>query len=134
MLASSSQACLGHENAVWTVQVRSSKVHWHTADVNSSNFSCFQVEEGHQIQFNLDYFMLPCATQSIRIRDGRDAWMSELIGEYTGRGIQYSGPVISSGNLVLIDFHLNDSQIVSNACYAGFIGHVELIGESLIDL
>lgn len=76
--------------------------------------------------------MLPCATQSIRIRDGRDVWMSELIGEYTGRGIQFSGPVISTGNLVLIDFHLNDSQIVNNACYAGFIGHVELIGENLI--
>lgn len=78
--------------------------------------------------------MLPCATQSIRIRDGKDVWMSELIGEYTGRGVQYSGPVISSGNLVLIDFHLNDSQIVNNACYAGFIGHVELIGEFFINL
>lgn len=73
--------------------------------------------------------MLPCATQSIRIRDGKDAWMSELIGEYSGRGVRSSGRVVSSGNLVLIDFHLNDSQIVSNACYAGFIGHVEVIGE-----
>lgn len=88
-----------------------------------------QVEEGHQIQLNLDFFMLPCATQSIRVRDGKDVWMSELIGEYTGRGDKYSGAVVSSGNLVLIDFHLNDSQIVNNACYAGFIGHVEVIGE-----
>lgn len=73
--------------------------------------------------------MLPCPTQSIRIRDGRDAWMSELIGEYTGRGAYDNGNVVSSGNLVLIDFHLNDSQIANNICYAGFIGHVELIGE-----
>ena len=73
--------------------------------------------------------MLPCPTQSIKIRDGKDAWMSELIGEYSGRGVYDNGNVVSSGNLVLIDFHLNDSQIVNNACYAGFIGHVELIGE-----
>lgn len=89
----------------------------------------FQVEEGHQIQFNLDYFMLPCATQIIRVRDGRDAYMSELIGEFSGRGADDSGSVVSSGNIVLIDFHLNDSQIVNKACYAGFIGHVEVIGE-----
>lgn len=55
--------------------------------------------------------------------------MSELIGEYSGRSVRYSGNVVSSGNLVLIDFHLNDSQIVSSACYAGFIGHVAVIGE-----
>lgn len=73
--------------------------------------------------------MLPCPTQSIKIRDGKDAWMSELIGEYSGRGVYDNGIVASTGNLVLIDFHLNDSQIVNNACYAGFIGHVELIGE-----
>jgi len=73
--------------------------------------------------------MLPCPTQTIRLRDGKDAWMSELIGEYSGRGVDYTGPVLSSGNVVLIDFHLNDSQIVSSACYAGFIGHVEVIGE-----
>lgn len=89
----------------------------------------FKVEEGQQIQFNLDYFMLPCPTQSIKIRDGKDAWMSELIGEYSGRGVYDNGNVVSTGNLVLIDFHLNDSQIVNNACYAGFIGHVELIGK-----
>lgn len=88
-----------------------------------------QVEEGHQIQFNLDYFMLPCPTQSIKVRDGKDAWMSELIGEFTGRGVNDNGNVVSSGNLVLIDFHLNDSQILNNACYAGFIGHVQLIGK-----
>jgi hypothetical protein len=63
------------------------------------------------------------------VRDGKDAWMSELIGEYTGRGIRYNGNVVSSGDVLLIDFHLNDSQIVNNACYAGFIGHVEVIGE-----
>lgn len=90
-----------------------------------------QVEEGHQIQFSLDYFVLPCPTQSIRVRDGKDAWLSELIGEFTGRGIHFSSNVVSSGELLLIDFHLNDSQIVNNAasCYAGFIGHVEVIGE-----
>lgn len=88
-----------------------------------------QVEEGHQIRFDMDFFMLPCPTQTIRIRDGKDAWMSELIGEYSGRGVYFSGNVVSTGNLVLIDFHLNDSQIVNNACYAGFIGHVEVIGE-----
>lgn len=57
--------------------------------------------------------------------------MSELIGEYTGRGIRYDGKIMSTGDLLLIDFHLNDSQIVSNAasCYAGFIGYVEVVGE-----
>lgn len=55
--------------------------------------------------------------------------MSELIGEYTGRGIKYNGNSVSSGDVLLIDFHLNDSEIVNNACYAGFIGHVEIIGE-----
>lgn len=73
--------------------------------------------------------MLPCPTQSIRVRDGKDAWMSELIGEFSGRGSVYdNGNVASSGNLVLIDFHMNDSQIANNICYAGFIGHVVLIG------
>jgi hypothetical protein len=72
--------------------------------------------------------MLPCPTQGIRIRDGK-TWMSELIGEFSGRGAYESGSVASTGNLMLIDFHLNDSQIVKGACYAGFIGHVELIGE-----
>jgi hypothetical protein len=57
--------------------------------------------------------------------------MSELIGEYTGRGIRFNGNVVSSGDLLLIDFHLNDSQIAANSasCYAGFIGYVEVIGE-----
>lgn len=73
--------------------------------------------------------MLPCPTQAIKIRDGKDAWMSELIGEYSGRGEFESGSVSSSGNLMLIDFHMNDSSIVNNACYAGFIGFVELIGK-----
>lgn len=78
--------------------------------------------------------MLPCPTQGIRIRDGKDAWMSELIGEFSGRGVFSDGSVATSGNLMLIDFHLNDSQIVNNACYAGFIGFVELIGKwCLID-
>lgn len=56
--------------------------------------------------------------------------MSELIGEYTGRGIRFNGNVVSSGDLLLIDFHLNDSQIASYgaSCYAGFIGYVEVIG------
>jgi hypothetical protein len=57
--------------------------------------------------------------------------MSELIGEYTGRGVRYNGNVASTGEYLLIDFHLNDSQIVNNACYAGFIGHVEILGEFL---
>ncbi|CRK98331.1 CLUMA_CG011693, isoform A [Clunio marinus] len=105
MLASSSQGCFGFENVLWTGQV----------------------EEGQQIQFNLEYFVLPCPTQNIKIRDGKDPWMSELIGEYSGRGVHFSGNVVSSGNLVLIEFHMNDSQIVNTACYAGFIGYVEVI-------
>lgn len=58
--------------------------------------------------------------------------MSELIGEYTGRGIRFNGNVVSSGDLLLIDFHLNDSQIAGNgaSCYAGFIGYVEVIGKA----
>lgn len=73
--------------------------------------------------------MLPCPTQNIKVRDGKDAWMSELIGEFSGRGIYDRRNVISSGNLVLIDFHMNDSYISNNICYAGFIGHVELVGK-----
>lgn len=67
------------------------------------------------------------------MRDGKDAWMSELIGEYTGRGIRFNGNVVSTGDLLLIDFHLNDSQIATNgaSCYAGFIGYVEVIGKHL---
>jgi hypothetical protein len=63
------------------------------------------------------------------VRDGKDVWMSELIGEFSGRGIRYSGNVVSTGDVLLIDFHLNDSSVVNNACYAGFIAHVEVIGE-----
>lgn len=135
MLASSSQACVGLENAFWTIQVESDKRECYRGVVMKSIFSLFsgfneQVEEGYQIKFDLDYFMLPCPTQMIRIRDGKNAWMSELIGEFSGRGaLDGNGHVASSGNLVLIDFHMNDSQIVGNICYAGFIGHVELIGK-----
>lgn len=88
-----------------------------------------QVEEGQQVQFSLDHATLPCPTQSIKIRDGRDVWMSELISEFSGWG-EPAGEsiVISSGNLLLIDFHMNDSQIANTACYAGFIAHVEVIG------
>lgn len=126
MLASSSQACFGLENALWTIEVSLPA----EARVKTCQTSrLFQVEEGHQIQFNLDYFMLPCPTQGIRIRDGKDAWMSELIGEFSGRGALNNGNVATTGNLMLIDFHLNDSQIVNNACYAGFIGFAELIGK-----
>lgn len=77
----------------------------------------------------MDYFILPCASQSIRVRDGKDAWMSELIGEFTGQGVNDADNVVSSENLMLIDFHMNDSHISNSVCYAGFIGHVELISE-----
>lgn len=41
MLASSSQACIGHENAVWTVQVREKIVLWwrKQTDINSNDFT-----------------------------------------------------------------------------------------------
>lgn len=96
----------------------------------NQNFSLCQVEEGQQVQFSLDHATLPCPSQSIKIRDGRDVWMSELISEYSGWAEPSDGEsiVISSGNLLLIDFHMNDSQIVNTACYAGFIAHVEVIG------
>lgn len=128
-MASSSQTCLGMENAIWTIQVNF---------FNFANVCCFleinetfsvQVEEGQQVQFSLDHATLPCPSQSIKIRDGRDVWMSELISEFSGWGEPtVESIVISSGNLLLIDFHMNDSQIASTACYAGFIAHVEVIG------
>jgi hypothetical protein len=59
--------------------------------------------------------------------------MSELISEYDEwKNKNSESSVISSGNLLLIDFHMNDSNIVDRACYAGFIAHVEVIGKSTI--
>jgi hypothetical protein len=55
--------------------------------------------------------------------------MSELIGEFNGRGIQNDRYIVSSGDVLLIDFHLNDSNNLDPKCYAAFIGHVEIIGK-----
>lgn len=127
LLASSSQACVGLENILWTIQVQ---IEFLSVVTFVHPLIVIQVEEGHQIKFELDYFILPCSTQSIKIRDGKDAWMSELIGEFSGRSKVFNvDNVVSSGNLMLIDFHTNDSQIANSVCYAGFIGHVKLIGE-----
>lgn len=92
-------------------------------------FWLIQAEEGHHIQFKLDFFRLPCSNQYLRIRDG-DTLQADLIGRYIG-GMENKLDVLeSSASQILIEFFSEDlSQTDHGLCGGGFLGHATQISE-----
>uniref|UniRef100_A0A336L527 CSON003189 protein n=1 Tax=Culicoides sonorensis TaxID=179676 RepID=A0A336L527_CULSO len=90
-------------------------------------FWLIQADEGHQIQFKLDFFRLPCSNQYLRVRDG-DTLQADLIGGYIG-GMENNLNVLeSTGPQLLIEFFSDDLTHSNNGlCGGGFLGHATQI-------
>ncbi|XP_063702642.1 uncharacterized protein LOC134832514 [Culicoides brevitarsis] len=90
-------------------------------------FWLIQAEDGHHIQFKLDFFRLPCSNQYLRVRDG-DTLQADLIGRYVG-GMENKLDVLeSSASQILIEFFSEDlSHTDHGLCGGGFLGHATQI-------
>lgn len=88
-------------------------------------FWLIQADSGYRIRFKIDFFRLPCISQSLKLRDG-DSLSSEMIAEYNG-GSEHTDTVVSTSSQMLLEFFSDELESMGETCGGGFLGHAQQI-------